>query len=305
VATRQISSYNAVGVKLKRAHWLAAIGVSAIALSGCRTHRTDYVDKPRIEPGVLIRDIVFRSRALNREMRYRVALPVSIPPAQRLAVVYLLHGVGGDYRDWTNLSDVAGYAKSTLILVMPQGDNSYYVNAVGRPDDRYEDYITKDLIADVEARFPAATVREKRAIAGISMGGFGAIKIGLSHPALFNSVAALSAAIDVPRRSPSLRGMRQFLRYRPLFGPWASDARKNRDPFLIARSTDPAIAPYIFLTCGDQDGFLPANREFAALLERQHLAHEFHEEPGGHDWNRWNADLPAMVTSLLQHLEGI
>ena len=74
-------------------------------------------------------------------------------------MVYLLHGGGGGFRDWSNYSDVARFAEAGLLLVMPEGESSYYTNAVDPPQDRYEDYIVHDLIADVESRFPVATGR--------------------------------------------------------------------------------------------------------------------------------------------------
>jgi len=120
------------------------------------------VDRPRLSPGVALSDITFYSVALHREMQYRVLLPESAA-GQKLSVVYLLHGGDGTFRDWSNYSDVAKFASSSL-LVMPQGDYSYYVNAALRPQDRYEDYIVNDLPADVERRFPARTDRGGRSI---------------------------------------------------------------------------------------------------------------------------------------------
>ena len=62
--------------------------------------------------------------------------------------------------------------------------------------------------------------------------------------------------------------------------------------------------PYLYLTCGRQEGLLAPNREFAALLERYKIAHEFHDVPGGHDWNQWNTQLPALFESLRRNLES-
>src|SRR4029077_18786971 len=124
----------------------------------------------------------FHSASLNRDMPYRIVLPASAAAGQKLPVVYLLHGGGGGFRDWTNDSDVANFAEQGLILVMPEGSSSYYVDAAERPQDRYEDYIVKDLITAVEGRFPAAAGRPNRVIVGISMGGFGAINLSLRHP---------------------------------------------------------------------------------------------------------------------------
>src|SRR5262245_34689494 len=124
-------------------------------------------DYPRLSPGVVMRDVTFRSQALQRDMDYRVFMPGNTSQ-KKLAVIYLLHGGGGSFRDWSNYSNVAQYAAQDFLLVMPQGDYSYYTNAALRPQDRYEDYIVHDLPADVEARFPARTDREGRVIAGVS-----------------------------------------------------------------------------------------------------------------------------------------
>ena len=130
-----------------------------------------------------MQDVTFHSSALNREMTYRVFLPAKIIAGQKLPVVYLLHGGdGGGFRDWSNESEVAAYATRKLILVMPEGAYSYYMNAVEKPEDRYEDYVLQDLIPDVATRFPASNAQESRAIVGISMGGFAAIKWALSRP---------------------------------------------------------------------------------------------------------------------------
>ena len=120
-----------------------------------------------------MRDVTFRSAALNLDMQYRVMLPANLAAGKKLPVVYLLHGGGGGFRDWSNYSDVATFAERGLILVMAEGDESYYVNAVERPQDRYEDYIVNDLIADVEGKFPVATARANRAIVGDPMAGSG------------------------------------------------------------------------------------------------------------------------------------
>jgi putative tributyrin esterase len=259
-------------------------------------------DQPRLTPNVAMRDITFRSSALNRDMQYRIILPATIPQGAKLPVVYLLHGGGGSFRDWSNYSDSAKFAERGLILVMPEGNDSYYVNAVERPQDRYEDFIVKDLIADVESRFPVAAGRATRAIVGVSMGGYGAVKLALSHPGQFVFAAGISPAVDVPSRPFSIKRIQQWRHHRSIFGPWGSEARRSGDPFVLARSANPARTPYLFLTCGEQEGLLPANRNFAGLLERPHFRYEFHVVPGGHDWNQWDARLPSVFQSLFDHL---
>lgn len=249
-----------------------------------------------------MRDVTFHSAALNRDMPYRVILPKIIASGAKLPVVYLLHGGGGDYREWSNDSNVARFAENGLILVMPEGNSSYYTNSATRPEDRYEDYIVGDLIHDVESRFPVAAGRSHRAVIGNSMGGFGAVKIGLKHPELFAFVGGLSSALDVPTRPFSIKRISQWRGHRSIFGPWNGEVQGQNDPYTLARSADPAAAPYFYLTCGDQEGLLLANRQFAALLEKRRFLFEFHEVRGGHNWNQWNPQLDACFRSLSGHL---
>jgi S-formylglutathione hydrolase FrmB len=286
----------------RRSSWALLAAILLLA-AGCKTKdEAQQPDRPRLTPKVVLRDITFHSAALNRDMQYRVVLPLSVVPGQKLPVVYLLHGGGGGFRDWTNDSDVARFAESGLVLVMPEGGSSYYTNAVDPPTDSYEDYIVRDLIADVESKLPVAAGRSNRGIAGVSMGGFGAVKLALRHPNLFAFAGGISSAIDVPRRAFSIRRLQQSRHYNSIFGPPGSQTRRDNDPFVLVRTANPEAAPYLFLTCGEQEGLLPANREFAALLEARHFRHEFHTVRGGHDWNQWNAWLPSLFRSLAEHM---
>jgi putative tributyrin esterase len=277
----------------------AILAIALLVLAACsRKEPEPPPDHPRLTPKVVLRDVTFHSTALHRDMPYRVVLPARVAPGQKLPVVYLLHGGGGGFRDWTNDSDVARFAESGLLLVMPEGESSYYTNAVDPAQDRYEDYIVSDLIADVESRFPALTGRSNRAIVGLSMGGFGAVKIALRHPELFAFVGGLSSAIDVPRRAFVFKRFEQSRHFSAIFGPTGSQTRRDNDPFVLVRSANPDAAPYFFLTCGEQEGLLPSNREFDMLLAQRHFRHEFHTVPGGHDWNQWNGWLPLLFRSL-------
>jgi len=260
-------------------------------------------DHPRLTSGVKMIDVTFHSAALNRDMPYRAIIPATIAANQKLPVLYLLHGGGGGFRDWSNYSDVSAYAERGLILIMPEGNSSYYTNSADKPQDRYEDFIVRDLIADVERRFPAAGDRTHRAIAGVSMGGFGAVVLALKHPDLFVFAGGLSSALDVPSRPFSIKRVGQYRQHASIFGPWGSQGRRASDPFVLARSIDPAQAPYLFLTCGNLEGLLPANHRFAAILQARHFSYEFHTVSGGHDWNQWNRNVPDLMKSALNHLK--
>jgi len=274
-----------------------------IFAAGCHREKQEpLVDHPRLTPQVTMHDVTFHTSALQRNTPYRVILPRSIPPGSKLPVVYLLHGAGGDFRDWSNNTDVARFAERGLILVMPGGDQSWYTNSAELSQDRYEDYITQDLVTDVETRFPAAPGRANRAIMGISMGGFGAVKLALRHPDLYAFAGGLSSALDAPGRPFSIARIGQYRHYRSIFGPVDSASRRENDPFVLATSVDPAKMPYFFLTCGDKEGLLSTNRNFAQILGQRHFPYEFHVVPGGHDWKQWNARLDGVFSSLLDHL---
>ena len=271
--------------------------------AGCRKKDVAQpTDHPRLTSNVTLRDVTFRSVSLNRDMQYRVILPASMEPGRKLPAVYLLHGRDGGFRDWSNDSDVGRFAETGLVLVMPEGDLSYYTNAVDPPQDRYEDYIVRDLITDVESRFPVAGGRSNRAIAGVSMGGFGAVKLALRHPDPFIFAGGISSALDVPRRAFTVRRLQQSRHLDSIFGASGSESRRDNDPFLLVKKANPEDVPYFFLTCGEQESLLPVNREFAALLERGHFRFEFHTVRGGHDWNQWNAWLPGLFRSLAEQM---
>lgn len=256
-------------------------------------------DRPRLFPGVKLEDVTFHSRALERPMRYRVLRPVLA--GARPPVVYLLHGGGGSFQDWTSYTDVARFARD-LLLVAPQGDYSYFTDAAARPRDRYETYLLDDLPADVGARFPVREDRGGRALVGVSMGGFGALKAALRRPDRYAFAAGLSAAVDVIRRPFSIRRFSQWRAFRDIFGPNDSASRRHNDVFQLAGAADPGRLPFLHLTCGAQEPLLGPNREFAALLARRAIAHQFREAPGGHDWRQWDGQLAPVFSSLRQHL---
>ena len=273
-----------------------------VSVTSCRKNPPARLDQLFVAANVSMQDITFHSPALNRDMPYRVFLPAHIEQGKKLPVVYLLHGGNGGFRDWSNNSQVSGYAAQGLILVMPEGAFSYYMNAAGKAEDRYEDYTFTDLISDVESRFPAANTRDKRAIIGISMGGFAAIKIAFTRPELFGFVAAFSPSIDILHRRYNMKRTGEWWRIRTIFGPWESDARSSRDPLVLVKKADPARTPYLYLTVGENEPLRDPNERFARQLRDSHFNFEFHIKPGDHDWGEWDSQIPGGFESLTKHL---
>lgn len=289
-------------MKLLRGLPLVLWPLILLPIESCRKNPTQYPDQPYIASGVTMRDVTFHSAALNRQMPYRVFLPSHVTPGKKLPVVYLLHGGNGSFRDWSDDSQVSNYAAQGVILVMPEGAFSYYMNATGKTEDRYEDYTFTDLISDVDSRFPAANTRDKRAIIGISMGGFAALKIAFTRPDLFGFVAAFSPSIDILHRRFSPKRTGEWWRIRTIFGPSESEARTSRDPFALVKTSAPEKTPYIYLTVGENEPLLDPNQRFARQLKQSHFNYEFHTKPGGHDWKEWDSQIPGCFESLFQHL---
>ena len=274
--------------------------ICILALAGCNKPPLQ-PDHPHLVPGVRMEDVHFHSVALDRDMVYRIILPDPLPANEKLPAVWLLHGAGSTFRDWSNGSNIAELATHGLILVMPDAGNSYYVNSASNKKFRDEDYLIDDVIPDVRRRFPASPDRNQNAIIGISRGGFGAVVIALKHPQLFSFAAGMSSAIDMAERSFRWHAPSASLGIRDTFGSMGSETRKASDPYqLIANLHQPA--PYFYLTCGQQESLLEPNQRFAGRLKRFGIPSEFHTAPGGHNWDQWNRQLPGLEASLLQHL---
>jgi putative tributyrin esterase len=241
----------------------------------------------------LAQEAIFHSPSLDRDMHYLVLLPHEYGNGGSFAVLYLLHGLYGDYKNWDTRTGIEGYAQTiSFLIVMPDADNSWYTNSATVPQDKFEDYIIKDLISEIDAKY--RTIREKRgrAIAGLSMGGYGAVKLAIHHPELFTFAGSLSGAFNAPQNLDRLRpDFRAKLQ--EVFGGPKNDTRRRNDTFLLLKTAH--NYPYFYLACGTADFFLETNRALTAQLSSQKMLYEYHETAGGHDWKYWDTALPAML----------
>jgi S-formylglutathione hydrolase FrmB len=154
---------------------------------------------------VTVLDVRFPSSSIGSMLWYRAILP-AVAPGQRLPVLYLLHGINSSPSEIMERSDVVRLATvARLIVVMPEAGYSYYTNAKHKSHSKWEDAITVELPRDVKARLPLLTEREHTGIAGISMGGYAAVKLALKHPELYSFAGTMSGALDITRRPASLR----------------------------------------------------------------------------------------------------
>ena len=226
----------------------------------------------------------------------------------RYPVLYLLHGFGAHFSEWVTRSNVADYvARYRMIVVMPEGNNGWYTDSAGVATDRYESYILKELIPDVQKRYHTIEARYGRAIAGLSMGGYGALKFGLKSPDTFAFVGSLSGALGATTATENdlkdLKSLHDSVF--AVFGPVGSETRKANDIYEIARglsATRVAGLPYIYLDCGTEDFLFSLNQQFAALLREKKIPHEYRELPGDHNWAYWDKQVPEVLQLAAQKL---
>lgn len=268
----------------------ALLALSSITAVSC--HKVDQA-KPAPPSGFV--DRTFHSNALQRDVTYRARYANGLPSNAPIHVIYLLHGNGESYRTWSTASTVARDAPAEDVLVMPDGGSSYFMNSATVAADRYEDFLTTDLIADAERDLKEPVIRTAM---GNSMGGFAAIVLAFKHPELYGSVIALSPPVDYPQRRFKLSRPSQSFAIRAIFGPAGSPARSANDPFELIKRLEPHQAPNLFIECGDEESLMAPIRRFDALLTKRHFQHRLRINHGGHNWQQWNSVLTSVFTKM-------
>jgi S-formylglutathione hydrolase FrmB len=238
-------------------------------------------------------------------LQYRVLLPADYESSpRRYPVLYLLHGAGGDENDWSSRTDLASYiAKFNLIVVMPAVGNTWYANSASDEKARYEDVIIRDLIPHIDAKYRTIGNWHGRAIAGLSMGGFGAMKFALRYPHLFVFAASFSGAFDAPRTDVVVNATDERSKnLLQTFGENGSETRRQNDVFqLLAKISPGTRVPYLYIATGNNDplvSVLPSNPRFADALRERKFAYEYHERPGSHDWRFWDAEIKSALERM-------
>lgn len=243
----------------------------------------------------------FHSDALNRTMRYQIVVPGAATTSSPVPVVYLLHGHGGGEGDWFTYSRAAALANQhNVAVVTPDGANSWYING---GSGRWHDYIADDLIREVEKRWPVRTTREGRAIAGLSMGGYGAMNLALQRPAMFALAASMSGALDISRATNVFERRRVDEEVRAAFGPPDSATRRDNDIYRLASEADASKVPYLHIDCGVDDPWMGVNREFTQVLTSRGITHDFQELPGNHNWRYWDRQIEVVLALAAKRLK--
>jgi putative tributyrin esterase len=276
------------------------VGVAVVTLGLC------------LSAAARVDTVRFQSKLVNATLPYNVILPTDYDTARstRYSVLYLLHGLTGHYSDWVSRTNIADYASAyRIIVVTPEGNDSWYTDSATVPTDKYETYILQELIPDVQQRYRTIEARYGRAIAGLSMGGYGAIKFGLKSPQTFAFAASMSGAFGVTRFTEKDTGPLWEASLK-LFGPLGSETRKANDLFEIIEKLPAGRVqslPYFYFDCGTEDSPLifPYNRQLAELMFEKKIPHEYRELPGDHSWAYWDRQVQEILRITGQKLPTV
>lgn len=231
--------------------------------------------------------VEFFSESLEKATAMKVILPDASVKGP-FATLYQLHGLSDDCTGWTRRTSIERYVDGLpLVVVMPDGGRGFYTDAL--EGDAYESHIMKDTIEFVEKFFPVRKKREARAIGGLSMGGYGAMKLGLKYPKVFASIAAHSGAYW---RSDGAGFPSTPERVR-IFGE--EPAEGGNDVFKLAEGLAGGDYPAIRFDCGKKDGLLGGNRDLHRHLLKLGMKHVYREYPGAHNWAYWDAHFPKAL----------
>ena len=232
-----------------------------------------------------------------------------VPSSGRVeGVLYLLHGGYSHHREWAGRVDLARLvAGRPLAIALPEGEFSLFIH--GYDGRNWERYAALEVPRAVEDRLGLSLDRTRRAVAGISMGGFGALHLGLTYPERYGAVATLSAALGMTWWQVGQFPGSPFL---PALGPPGSGTRAWVDPWRTLERALAAVGPEglppLWLSTGTEDDaeVTEAHRALHASLERAGVPHTYREVPGGHDWGFWSRETPTLLGFLASqlHLDG-
>jgi len=307
--------------------------------------------KPERAPSKVLTE-TFASAALGVDKVVKVYLPAGYDPAdaRRYPVFYYLNGLGGDETNWLvmgKLDQAADKLALEAIVVMPDGDNNFYIDSAldtkfdtclesgeGLPDPRqnkkttcvksskYETYVIKDLLEWVDKTYKTIPTRDARAIAGVSMGGFGALHLSMRHPDLFSAVASHSGLITPLYKGPypyekgkveihpSLASLASTFKVIGKLGEWVLavfgtniDTWRAYDPTFLAQKLKPGTLA-IYLDCGTEDEFLfnHSVQYLHDLLLDRGIKHEYFLGPGHHTFDFWRDRVPLSLAYLRDHV---
>jgi len=224
------------------------------------------------------------------------------PVRDRYPTLYLLHGLSDDHTIWMRRTSIERYAtEKNIAVVMPAVGRSFYQDMASGA--KYWTFLSEELPSLMQRFFPLSDARVDTFAAGLSMGGYGALRLGLACPEEFAAVASLSGALDVVRRCREAGKPNSRLTRAELQAMFGQDLISQNTPadlnFLATHlAGNGAPRPQFYLGCGTEDELLPDSRDFRNLLARLRFGYTYEERPGGHDWAYWDREIQRVLDWL-------
>jgi S-formylglutathione hydrolase FrmB len=216
-------------------------------------------------------------------------------------VFYLLHGLSDNHTAWTRRSSIERYVQDLpLIVVMPNGERSFYTDAENNSKAAFETYIMRDLIGFVDSTFQTIPTRDGRVIGGLSMGGYGAVKLALKHPNMFCAAVSHSGALARANNFTEDDDSDWAREVRAIFGN--NSRGSDNDLFALAEKIDRSKLPALRIDCGVDDFLIEHNRSFHTHLSALNIAHEYEEFPGAHTWAYWDTHVQEAIAFFVRQL---
>ena len=243
-------------------------------------------------------EVSFFSHCLQRNVSFSAIVPIedklSTEKSTGFKTLYLLHGLGGNHKDWLANTMLAIWARGrNLAIIMPSAENKAYVDNV-HTKERFGEFIGVELVEFTRALFSLSNKREDTFIGGLSMGGYGAMRNGLKYHETFGSIISLSGALAVEflpfsnEDDPRPNRRRSFLE--GVFGNLDAVAGSDMDSKALAKALldKGAKFPEIYIACGTEDELLPQNRLYHNFFNEHNITHKYIEDAGGHEWPFWD-----------------
>lgn len=246
--------------------------------------------------------LVIRSKSMNKDIHNIVITPDNYASQKgKFSVLYLLHGAGGDYKDW--LLKVPGIKEYSdmynVIIVCPDGGiTSWYFDSPIDNQMKYETYISKELIEVIDKKYKTSPQKNNRAIAGLSMGGHGALYLAFKHQDIWGITGSMSGGVDIRPFANSWDIEKRLGKYSENKDVWEQNTVINLIHLLDGNLK-------IIIDCGYDDFFFDANKRFHEKLNQRNIAHDYIERPGNHNWDYWSTAIKYQLLFFKDFFDSI
>ena len=246
--------------------------------------------KTEVDKSTLLTDTIeVMSQAMGRTIKNVVIKPdhyIANNQNARFPVLYLLHGAYGCYSDWSKKTDLHRLADHYgVIIVCPDGQDSWYFDSPVDPKMQFETYVSKELVEYIDSHYRTIANRYMRAITGLSMGGHGALFLAFRHPDVFWSCGSMSGCMNITRFPDNWHIKDRLGEYKDNKQQWEEHAVCNQLDKVKASTLKPA--QNIIIDDGLKDIFYPQNVAMHELLVEKEIDHDFIVRPGAHTWTYW------------------